>query len=233
MSRFSRCVAGIMLIPAVAFANALPAKPYIQVSGHGTLSVTPDLARLSATVEKTDKDLAAARTDVEHRVGKVVTAAKQQGIAERDIDALNISVWPEYRWQNGNQIFMGQHVSRRIEITLRDISRYADLVEALVKAGVTNIGNATLDRSDMPKLREQVLAAAMKDAHARALALADAAGVNLGTVYSITENSGFTPRPLMAGVSRSASSSSGVEYEPGSIEVSADVSIVYLLKEAN
>ena len=225
------CIALMLLIPALALADALPAMPYVQVSGHGTLSIVPDMAHISITIEKTDKDLASARADVERRAAQVIGAAKKLGIAERDIDATNISVWPEYQWQNNHQIFMGQHVSRRIQITLRDLPQYADLVSALVKAGVNNVGSTTLDRSDMPQLRQQALAKAVDDAHQRAQVLAAAAGVDLGAVYSITENSGFSPRPLvMAG--RAANSSSGADYEPGSLDVTADVSIVYLLKAA-
>ncbi|MGH8402940.1 MAG: SIMPL domain-containing protein, partial [Gammaproteobacteria bacterium] len=130
------------------------------------------------------------------------------------------------------QVFVGQHVSRRIEITLHDMTRYADLVSALVKAGVTNIGSTTLDRSDMPALRHQALAKAVEDAHARAAALAAAAGGSLGSVYSITESTGFIrPQPVMMGALRAASVETAT-YEPGTIEVTADVSIVYLLQKA-
>ncbi|HVA55289.1 MAG TPA: SIMPL domain-containing protein [Gammaproteobacteria bacterium] len=231
MLHIRHCIALMLLIPVLALADALPAMPYIQVSGHGTLNVVPNMAHISITIEKTDKDLASARADVERRAAQVIEAAKKLGIAERDINATNISVWPEYKWQNNNQIFMGQHVSRRIQITLRALPQYADLVGTLVKAGVNNIGSTTLDRSDMPQLRQQALAKAVDDAHKRALVLAAAAGVNLGAVYSITENSGFNPGPLvMAG--RAATTSSGTDYEPGSLDVTADVSIVYLLKKA-
>ncbi|MGA9854826.1 MAG: SIMPL domain-containing protein [Gammaproteobacteria bacterium] len=230
-SSIRNCIALLLLIPTLALADALPAMPYIQVSGHGTLSVVPDMAHISISIEKTDKDLANARADVERRAAQVIDAAKKLGIAARDISAGNISIWPEYRWQGNNQIFMGQHVSRRIQITLCDLPLYADLVSALVKAGVNTVDSTTLDHSGMPQLRQQALAKAVDDAHQRALALAGAAGVDLGAVYSITENSGFSPRPVvMSG--RAAPTSEAADYEPGSIDVTADVSIVYLLKQA-
>jgi uncharacterized protein len=229
--RYSYSLALIFLIPACALADALPAMPYLQVSGHGTLSVVPDMAHVSITIERTDKDLANARTDVERRAGQVIGALKNIGVATRDITAANISVWPEYRWESNKQIFVGQHVSRSIDIIFRDLPKYADLVSALVKAGVNYVANTTLDRSDMPQLRRQALVKAVDDAHARAVALATAAGVKLGSVYSITENSDFAPRPLaMAG---RAATPGSADYEPGTINVTGDVSIVYLLKPAS
>ncbi len=231
MKHYALCLL-LILLPSAALADALPSVPYVQVSGHGTLSVVPDMVHVSLTAEKTDKTLTAARADVERRASQVIESAKKLDIPERDINAATISVWPQYQWQDNTQVFVGQQVSRYIEITLHDMTRYADLVSALIKAGVTNIGSTTLDRSDMPALRRQALAKAVDDAHARAAALAAAAGVNLGPVYSITENTGFArPQPMMMAMKMAPATEA--KYEPGTIEVTADVGVVYLLKGAH
>ena len=219
------------LLPLAVLADALPSAPYVQVTGHGSLTVVPDMARVTVTVAKTDKDLTLARNDVESRAAAAIAAARKLGIAERDISAANISIWPEYQWQNNSQVLMGQHVSRRIVITLRDLSRYTDLIGALVKTGVTTF-DTTLDRSDLTVLRRQALAKAVEDAHARALALATAAGVSIGPVYSISENTGFVrPQPVI--MAAKMAPAGGAEYEPGTMEVNADVNMVYLLKGAH
>lgn len=220
----------LALLPFAACAGALPATPYVQVAGHGSVTAVPDLARVTVSVAKTDKDLALARNAVEQRAAAVIAAARKLGIAERDINAASISIWPEYQWQNNSQVFAGQHVSRNMVITLRDLSRYADLVAALVKAGIMTFDTA-LDRSDLAALRRQALAQAVEDAHARALALARAAQVNLGAVYSITENNGFArPQPMMTEAKMSPAD--GAQYQPGSMQINADVSVVYLLQHA-
>ena len=223
-----RLVLSLLLawLPLAALAGALPSAPYVQVSGHGRLTVVPDMARITVTLAKTDRDLMLARADVEHRASAVIAAARQLGIADRDINAASISIWPEYQWQNNSQEFVGQHVSRRIEITLRDLKRYPSLISALVNAGVTTFETA-LDRSDLAALRRQALAKAVEDAHARALALVAAAGASLGPVYSISENSGFVrPAVVMAAKMLPAGSA---EYGPGTIGVTADVNVVYML----
>jgi len=222
-----------VLGPAASFADSLPSAPYIQVQGHGSISVVPDMARVSLTVGDTNPDTAVARSVVERRASQVIDAARKLGVPRGDIAAASISIWPEYRWQNDKQVFTGQHVSRSIDITMRNLSQYPELITALVKAGIANLGNATLDRSDMPDLRRQALAQAVEDAHKRAQAVAAAAGVKLGAVYSITENSGFSPRPVIMAASLQSGKSSTPDYEPGKINVSADVTIVYLLKQAH
>lgn len=220
----------LSVLPLVVFADALPAAPYVQVSGHGSLTVVPDMAHITVTVAKTDKDLRLVRNDVERRASVVIAAARKLGVAERDINAANISIQPGYRWQNSSRVFTGQHVSRRIEITLRSLKHYAGLIDALVKAGVSTF-STTLDRSDLPGLRRKALVKAMRDAHARAVALTQAAGTGLGAVYSISENDVFhRPQPLMMTAKAAPAGRVNAEYEPGSMKIDANVNVVYLLK---
>lgn len=225
-------IAVLVLLPVLALAGALPAVPYIQVSGQGSVSVAPDMAQISVTVANSGRDVAAARAVVERHAIQVINAAKNLGVASTDIKAASIAIWPEYHWQNNTQVYVGQHVSRHIQITLRKLSRYADLVNALVKAGVANVNGTTMERSDMPQVRRQALAEAVKDAHKRALTIATAAGVELGSIYSITENSSFNPRPVLMAAGVKTAKSSAAEYEPGNIDVTANVSLIYLLKQA-
>jgi len=78
-------------------------------------------------------------------------------------------------------------------------------------------------------LRRQALAKAVEDAHARAMALAAAAGVSLGPVYSISESSGFVrPQPVV--LAAKVAPAGGGDYEPGTMGVTADVVVVYMLK---
>ncbi len=224
------CLVALLLLPVLA--GALPAVPYIQVSGQGSVSIAPDMAQVSVSVEDSSQDMAAARAVVERRAVQVINAAKKLGVVSADIKAANIAIWPEYRWQDNTQVYVGQHVSRHIQITLRNLSQYADLVSALVKAGVANVSSTTMERSDMPLVRQQALAKAVEDAHQRALAITKAAGVALGSVYSITENSGYNPRPVLMAAAVKTARSGTADYEPGDIDVIANVSVVYLLKQA-
>src|SRR5579871_398205 len=43
----------LLMLPALAAADGLPTSPYVQVTGRGELQVTPDMLRLSLTLEKT------------------------------------------------------------------------------------------------------------------------------------------------------------------------------------
>ena len=224
-----------------AFADAIPNSPYIQVSGHGELQVAPDMAYVSVSVDKTALDAKAARDDVEARTAQVITLARKLKIADKDIDAPSVTVYPEYQWvvEKGAvgdrrvQKLTGHHVSRRITLTLHDLSHYGELVDGLFDAGVTELGNVVMDRSDRQALQQKARALAVGDAHDRAAGLAQSAGVNLGTVYSITEQGGgYLPRPMsMARAASMDAAPAAPEYLDGKIEISADVTVFYLINK--
>jgi uncharacterized protein YggE len=224
-------------LPVFAAADGLPTSPYIQVSGHGALQVAPDMAYLSLTVEKTDLDAAKARASVEARAAKVVDAARKAGIADKDIDAPSVTITPEYECVDSSLSsgpctpkLTGQHVSRSVGLTLRDLSRYGELVDALFKAGITNLGDVELGRSDRRALEQKARALAVADARDKAAGLAQSAGVTLGAVYSIAEQGGgFGPHPMMA--MAAAKSGAAPEYLNGKIEISADVTVFYLINK--
>src|ERR1700743_471741 len=123
----ARILSLALAAPVLAAADGMPTSPYIQVSGHGALLVAPDMAYISLTVEHTASAAAEARADVAARPAKVLPAARQAGIADKDIDAPSVSVDPEYECTTSTlssgpctRKLTGQHVSRAVILTLRD-----------------------------------------------------------------------------------------------------------------
>jgi uncharacterized protein YggE len=235
MKIFAGCVlAFVSLLAVSASADGLPTAPYIQVSGRGELQVAPDMAYVSLTVEQTAMDAKSARADVEARTAKVIALARRLGIADKDIDAPSVTVQPQYQWvkndSGGSRKLVGQHVSRSVTLTLRDLSRYGDLVDGLFQAGVTDLGNVQTDRSDRHALEQKARALAVADARDRAAGLAQSAGVNLGSVYSIAEQGGgFTPQPMRMYAASIAAAAPAPEYLNGKIQINADVTVFYLI----
>jgi uncharacterized protein YggE len=226
-----------LLVPCLASADGLPRDPWIQVGGHGALQVVPDMASVALMIEKTGKDAKTARADVEARAAKVIALARKLGIADKDIDAPSVAVYPEFECVSSSlssggctNRLVGQRVTRSIMLTLRDLDRYSELVDGLFQAGVDDLGNLVPDRSDRAALQQKALALAVADAHDQATGLAKSAGVTLGAVYSISaQGEGGGPRPLMMAAQASRSAGAAPEYLNGKIEISADVQVCYLI----
>ena len=94
-------LAPIALIAAVSTpANAAAPARYITVSAEGTVKVVPDAVRLSATVTTvaaTSKEALAANSSSAAKVRKALTSA---GIAVKDISTQNVTIYPEYKYEN-------------------------------------------------------------------------------------------------------------------------------------
>jgi uncharacterized protein YggE len=98
------------------------------------------------------------------------------------------------------------------------------VIDTLVGAGVNQMNNISFDISTPAPLLEKARIQAISDARARAQTYAQAAGVTLGPIVSISENAGqFSPRPMF----RLEQFSVSAPVAPGEQSITADVTVVW------
>jgi uncharacterized protein YggE len=215
------------LLPVLAWAGQLPARPYVSVHAEGEVRVAPDMYTLNLSIERTDKAASAAKKAVDDVSDQVLALARKAGIKDADITASQVVIAPDYKYENGQQIYQGTKVSRAIRLVLRDISKYPQLVDDLARTGLTRMQGVQPGRSDADALTRKALARAVSKAREDAAALATAADAHLGAVYSIQESGGRpVPRVMMAASARNGNSA---EMLPGEITIQASVDMVYLI----
>jgi len=173
------------------------------VSGEGSVSVPPDHARVSSGVITRAKTAREA-TDANSKLMTAVMASlRDAGIADKDIKTSRFSIQPVYPPpQPGvDQKVSGYSVSNQLDVTIRQIAKVGDILDRLVSAGVSDVGNIAFLVDDQSKLLDQAREAAVADARRKADIYARAAGVKLGGVVWITEDTGVVP-PFAAGAVR-------------------------------
>ena len=89
-------------------------------------------------------------------------------------------------------------VRNTIRVTVRDVARLGEVVDAITKAGATVLGGFALRASDEAAARRAALEAAGRDARAKAEALAGASGKQLGDPVAIAEEIVATNGTYMA-----------------------------------
>ena len=94
---------------------------------------------------------------------KLITSLDALGIAKEDISSAQLQITPHYNWNNSAQIYAGTEVSRTVEITLRDLSRYDDLIRSIIDAGVAQIHSTRLSSSKEKKIKEDALRGAIQN----------------------------------------------------------------------
>jgi len=194
--------AAVLAIPAMAAAE--PIQPRIVVTGEGEASVAPDMALLSLSVMR---EAASAREalDANNAAMTAVTdAIKQFGIADRDLQTAGLQIMPRYDYTNkpdGSQEakLVAYQVTNTLSVRVRDLVKTGEILDKAVSLGVNQGGNITFANDDPSDVITEARKKAVAEAAAKAATLAEAAGVKLGRVVEISDQSyAAQPMPIEA-----------------------------------
>jgi uncharacterized protein YggE len=197
----------------------------ITVTGVGTVTSVPNEAEFSLGLQTkgaTAREALAANSD---KMARVIAALKSAGVEKSDIKTQNISVSPSYA--DDGQID-GYTAGNTVSVKIHDLSNAGQVLDAASNAGANEVYGPTLSRSDQDALQAKALRDAVGAAHKKAEALADAAGVELGSVTAITEGFGGGPEPYYAESAR-LTADKAVPIEPGTEDVQATVTVTFAI----
>lgn len=216
-----------LLLSGPVYAGELPSEPHIVVQGTYKVSAVPDILRMSLTITEISREVAEARSSVEERSSRLIDTLKSIGVEKRDITSARLQITPHYNWSNKAQVYTGTEVSRVIEIILRNLSKYDEMVKTIIDARVARINNTTLESTEEKKLRARALQGAVADAREKANLLVQSFPEQVGSVHSISAS------PSHAGIRQAryqvAEYVKRDSFEPGVIEISESVQVIFYL----
>jgi hypothetical protein len=188
-------------VPTLAAGHTL-----LTVNADGSSTAEPDLATFSAGVTTQGNTASAALADNSSKMTQVIAALKRAGIAERDIQTSNLNLNPMYtppkRLPDGSiedqgQVIIGYQVTNQVSVKQRKLADYGKVLDALVSAGANQVNGPNFMLSKPEAAQDEARAAAMKAARARAQLYAQAAGMRVVGIVSISEGGGSSPQPVM------------------------------------
>ena len=204
----------------------------VTVTGVGRVSIRPDIADLRLGVTITEPTVDAARAASAKVQNAVLAKLEGLGIADRDLQTSIVSVQPQYDYsqQSAPPRLVGYQFTNVVAATLREIDKVGDAIDASLGAGATNIDQISFRVADQSGAEKEAREAAVADARARAETLAAAAGVVVVGVGAIVEGGGG-PIPYPPSFERMAfaAKDAGTPIEAGTNEITATVTITYLL----
>lgn len=207
-------------------ASATPTRS-ITVNGSGIVTAVPNEASFQFGVSVTAKTAKVALTSNARRMNLVIAAIEKQGIASREIQTAEISLSPNTN-DNGTKV-IDFTASNSVTVTTKSISKSGGIVDAAVASGANTVSGPTLTLSDQLALERRALGSAIGDARARALAIAGAAHVKLGSVITVTETSSnpitFSPAPKAA-----ALAAPSTPVQPGTVQTEEDVTVTFAIR---
>jgi uncharacterized protein YggE len=208
---------------AAAGASAAATPRTITVSGTGIINTVPNQAAFIFGVTTTAQKAQAALSANAVRMNRVVDVLKQLGIRPAQLQTAQIALTPETN-QSGSAV-LDYSASNTVTATNDDIGKAGAIIDAAVAAGANLVSGPSLTPSDQLELSRKALTAAIADARARALTIAAAAGVKLGPVETVTENSSTVP-PIFSSVAAKAPSAS-TPVEPGTVQTEEDLTVTF------
>lgn len=220
------------VIPAQAQGLTQPdARATLSVSGQGDHQAAPDMALIRVGVVTQAKTAKAALASNSAKMREATQTLKAAGIASRDLQTSNLSLQPLWSSRSSNSgsppVITGFSARNTLSVRVRDLEKLGRVLDATIGAGANEFNGLSFLLSDPVPAADAARAAAVADALRKARVLADAAGVTLGPILSISE-SGGRPRPVAMEMAR-ASLADAVPIEAGEVSVGASVSIVFAI----
>ncbi len=121
----------------------------VTTSGNGKVSATPDTATFSVTAESTNATSKAASSTVNQMVNQVLRILAQNNVRQSDIKTTQLTISPQYDWNNGTQKLRGQQASQTISVKLRNIpsdgTSIGKIVDALVTLNGISVSGVNFD----------------------------------------------------------------------------------------
>ncbi len=205
-------------------ANLLP--PHVQTSGEATVTVRPDRAQIDiGVVTQADTSQAAVQQNAQ-KLEATLARLRQLLGAGADIKTISYSVTPNYRYPQGGgePTITGYTATNIVRVTLDDLTRVGNVIDTAVQGGSNRIQNLRFMLKDEAPVKAQALREAALKARASANALAEALGLKVVRVLSVSEG-GSPMVPVREVAFARADTAAATPIEPGTIEVTATVSL--------
>lgn len=228
------CLILALFLPCFALAEepvAVAEGATITVTGSATVTLKADYACISIGVSTTDKTVEAASRQNTVSINAVIEALKAVGIAEEDIATSSYSVNAQYDYSSfGGQKLTGYNVTNQLTVIIRDMEHIGATLDKATAAGANNIYNIRFLSTNADAAQDEATGYAVQDAMRRARLLADAAGLRLGGIVSISESTASWSVSTRTYASKLSADAVGNSIIPDDTSVSASVTIVFELK---
>jgi uncharacterized protein YggE len=177
-------------IPLSVTQTTVEKKNTFDVEGTGKVSAIPDVAEVNLGIEVRRRTVFEAQKEANEKINKITEAVKKLGIEERYIKTVNYSVYPQYDFKEGRSV-TGYNVNVSLQIKVKNFEKINAVIDAATSLGANQVGglNFTIDDKKLEDLKMQARKQAIEEAKKKAKEIAALAGIRLGKIVNVSENS--------------------------------------------
>ncbi len=203
----------------------------LAVSADGEVRAAPDIAVLTVGVSASAPTAAQALAQMRARLAATIAALKTSGEADRDVQTSALDLNPRYDGGSDRpRTLSGYDASSQVTVVVRDVARTGATLDAAVAQGANTVEGVGFDLADRTPAEDAARRAAVAALGARARLLAEAAGLHVKRLVSLTDGGGGSPAPVPMLRRMAMAARAPTEVEPGELHVRATVSAVYELE---
>ena len=219
-----------LFLMTVSYGQEIKQVPQINVNGEGKIKVVPDQATITATVDTRGNNAKEVKKLNDEQIDLVLKLIKKMNLAPADYKTKRVSLNPVYDYEKKKTTY---NATQTIEILLRDLSKYDELMEGLVGEGINKVDNVVFQSSKLEQYQSEARKMAMKDAKQKANDYVSVLGQKVGKALTISDNSQtYYPQPMYEAMSmmKSDSATPKETLAVGEINIVANVSVSFILE---
>ena len=217
-------------VVAGGVASGEPA-PQISVVGVGQVYVTPDIAHINVGVRSTADTVAEALEQNNTQANAIKETLMAQGVDEKDIQTSSFNVYPQSDYDFQGVITRTYFaVENNVLVTVRELEDLGAILDAVAASGANNIYGVTFDVQDKSEAQSTTRELAVASARQQAEELAQAAGLQLGEIISISTYTSY-PTPYydygIGGGRMESAYASAVPIASGQMQITSEVTMTF------
>ena len=184
MKSFIAILTGLILVLSVSIAIA---ETNIIVTGSGETQVTADTAVITLGVSARDKDVLKAQQKVNTAIASIRKALSAKGVREECISTDYMNIYAIYDYTDDQEQIAAYNANSTLAIKASDIDSIGMLIDESFAAGANMLNGISFSSTNTDDAKAESLEKAVADAKAKALVLAEAAGLHITGIETIKE----------------------------------------------
>lgn len=235
------CLAAAVVVLSGCVQPSVQQEPStVTVSGVGTVSVAPDMVRMTVSMSRVERTTRLAQEAVGRMAGQVLAILGEAAIEDKDIQTASLRFNPEYEWRSNRSVLIGQRAEQSIDFAVRRIGEDAEKVARLIDR-LSEIDGIVMNQIDFGvadntehfvRSRELAFEKAMQKAEQ----YASLSGLRVGRMLSLSEDGANPAAPLYRSAAvnqfkvEAAMDAASTVLPSGQMEITTRISAVFVLE---
>lgn len=219
----------VIWLYCVGIASAQMAEQGIIVTGEGKVSAPPDMATITLGVTENAETAKEVMDKVNGSVAGLLAKLEALGVAPEDRQTSGFYLRPVHNNRASSSLaspkITGYQAGNSVTVRVLDLAKLGGMMDAVIEIGANDFNGLRFSLQDDSEALAEARKLAVGDAKQRAAQLADAAGISLGRIVRMAENSHQGGQMVQSFEAARSSMSDAIA--TGEVDVTAQVTMVF------